>query len=282
MSDIHESVRNRYRQAAIGADDCCGDRQSKDAGGGCCGGSDGTGEASCCGSAGSTEFGYTIEELRLLPDGADLGLGCGNPTALAGLTPGETVVDLGSGGGIDCLLAAARVGDAGHVIGVDMTSEMVQLARRNAERSGATNVEFRLGEIEHLPIADEAANVIISNCVINLAPEKDRVLAEAYRVLSHGGRLLVSDLVLDDELPDSLRANMALLTGCVAGAMPREDFLAAMRRVGFTDVHIEAESEYLKGDHLAGLAREAGISEQDAALIAERLRSVSVYARKSM
>ena len=280
MSDIHESVRDRYRNAALGAGECCGDQSPADADSGCCGGHDSTGGASCCGAAPSTAFGYTIDELRLLPEGADLGLGCGNPTALAGLAPGEVVVDLGSGGGIDCLLAAARVGDEGRVIGVDMTPEMIALARQNAERAGATNVEFRLGEIEHLPIADATANVVVSNCVINLAPQKEPVLADAYRVLAPGGRLMVSDLVLDEDLPDALRANMTLLTGCIAGAMLREEFLAAIRHAGFDDVRVETEREYLKLDHLASLAREAGIAEDDAALIAARLRSVSIAARR--
>ena len=281
MASIHESVRDRYRGAArraLGAtetheEDCCGGSSSQpgpaEAPGSCCGG-----------GSQSTAFGYSIEELRMLPEGADLALGCGNPTALAGLREGERVLDLGSGGGIDCLLAAARVGDTGSVIGVDMTPEMIALARTNAERAGATNVEFRLGEIEHLPLADGTVDVIVSNCVVNLSPEKPQVLREAHRVLAPGGRLLISDLVLQYELPEHLRANMSLLTGCIAGAMVADDYLAVIRNGGFVDVRLEKESEYLKLDHLAGLAREAGISEEDAAAIAENLRSVSVFARK--
>lgn len=279
MADIHESVRDRYRHAATRASCCEGASGPDDE---CCGGDAGTDETTpCCGSSPSTTFGYTIDELRSLPDGADLALGCGNPTALAGLQEGEVVVDLGSGGGIDCFLAAARVGANGRVIGVDMTPEMIELARRNAEKAGASNVEFRLGEIEHLPIADATADVVISNCVINLAPDKAPVLAEAHRVLAPGGRLLVSDLVLDDPLPDRLRGNMALLTGCIAGAMLRDEFLNAIRGAGFVDVRVEAESEYLKLDHLASLARHAGIADEDAALIASRLRSASISARRA-
>lgn len=297
MSDIHESVRDRYSRAARAASccggeghdhaesECCGGHghhEHDHAGGDCCGGHgehDHAGACSCGGGS-SVEFGYTVEELRLLPEGADLGLGCGNPTALAGLAPGEVVVDLGSGGGIDCFLAAARVGESGRVIGVDMTPDMIALARRNATRAQASNVEFRLGEIEHLPVADGEANVIISNCVINLAPDKRPVLCEAFRALAPGGRLMVSDLVLEAELEPGLRENVTLLTGCIAGAMLRSAFLSEIEAAGFTDVRVEHESEYLKTDHLAALAREAGIREEDAARIAARLRSVSVYARK--
>lgn len=275
MESIHETVRRRYGQVARSGAGAGETIESS-----CCGGAGDSSSGSCCGGSSSTAFGYTIDELRLLPEGADLGLGCGNPTALAGLTEGEVVVDLGSGGGIDCFLAAARVGDSGRVIGVDMTPDMIELARRNAERAGATNVEFRLGEIEHLPLADGEANVVISNCVVNLSPDKPGVLAEAFRVLAPGGRLMISDLVLERELTPALRENMTLLTGCIAGAMLRDEFLSLLREAGFTDVRVERQSEYLKVDHLASLAREAGISEADAAEIASSLRSVSVYARR--
>lgn len=216
----------------------------------------------------------------MLPDGADLGLGCGNPTAVAGIKPGETIVDLGSGGGIDCFLAAARTGDEGRVIGVDMTAEMIELARKNAARAGAANVEFRLGEIEQLPIADNTADLIISNCVINLSPDKPQVFREALRILAPGGRLMVSDIVLEGELQSDLRQNMRLLTGCIAGALQRSEFLAGLTDAGFVNVRIENETEYLKAGHLAGLAREAGISEADAEAIAGVLRSATIYAEK--
>ncbi|MFP4112973.1 MAG: arsenite methyltransferase [Spirochaetota bacterium] len=310
MSSIHDAVRDRYRRAAEGASccrgsahgehhqhdhehgECCGGSGHQEHGahdhgeGSCCGGSghgehDAEGSCACGGHSGSTAFGYTVEELKLLPEGADLALGCGNPTALAGLSEGEVVVDLGSGGGIDCFLAAARVGSEGRVIGVDMTAEMIELARRNAERAEATNVEFRLGEIEHLPIADATADVVISNCVINLSPDKPQVLAEAFRVLKPGGRLLVSDLVLESPLRPELRENVALLTGCIAGAMVKDDYLAHFRNAGFADVGVEKESEYLKLDHLASFAAEAGITEEVASEIASSLRSVSIAARKA-
>lgn len=272
---IHSAVRARYGEAASGSG-CCGGaaEPGKSGGSSCCGGSTRDSEAQ------SVAVGYTVEELQTLPEGADLALGCGNPTALAGLKPGEVVVDLGSGGGIDCFLAAARVGAEGHVIGVDMTPEMLERARANARRAEATNVEFRLGEIEHLPIADSRADVIISNCVINLSTDKDGVLAEAFRVLAPGGRLMVSDLVLGSELRPELRENMALLTGCIAGAMLEADFLDALGRAGFREVRVERKTDYLKSEDLGPLASRTGVSQADAAEIARNVRSISVYARK--
>ncbi len=273
MASIHEAVRDRYRKAALGANEAHTESSS------CCGGS-----TSCCGSPGSaassTGFGYSIEELKLLPEGADLGLGCGNPTALAALSPGEVVLDLGSGAGIDCFLAARRVGDSGRVIGVDMTPEMLERARANAAHGGYTNVEFRLGEIEHLPLADETVDVVISNCVVNLAPDKDQVLTEALRVLRSGGRISISDLVLEREPSAAVRGNIALLTGCIAGAMVKGDFLSALERAGFVDVRVDKESRYLDLEQIASLAEEAGISEEDAAAIAGNVRSVTVSGRR--
>jgi SAM-dependent methyltransferase len=206
-------------------------------------GSVAAGNAGCCGSAASpTEascgMGYSEAELASLPEGADLGLGCGNPQALAAMRPGEVVVDLGSGAGIDCFLAAQQVGPAGQVIGVDMTHEMLAKARTNAERVGATNVEFRLGEIEHLPIADNTADVVISNCVINLVPDKEQVYREAFRVLKPGGRIAIADVVNTAPLPAKLAADASLLCTCLAGAATTrqiEDWLAA---TGFIDIGI--------------------------------------------
>jgi ubiquinone/menaquinone biosynthesis C-methylase UbiE len=172
-----------------------------------------------------------------------MGLGCGNPQAIANLKPGETVLDLGSGGGFDCFLAARQVGEAGRVIGVDMTPEMVSKARRNAEKSGYQNVEFRLGEIESLPAANDTADVIISNCVINLSPDKPRVFAEAYRVLKPGGRLAVSDVVAFAELPEDLRQDMALYTGCMAGASPVSEVEAMLHSTGFEQVRVAPKDE---------------------------------------
>jgi SAM-dependent methyltransferase len=202
-----------------------------------------TGRAGCCGAntmpqEASCSMGYSEAELASLPDGADLGLGCGNPQALAAMRPGEVVVDLGSGAGIDCFLAAQQVGPAGRVIGVDMTHEMLTKARANAERVGVANVEFRLGEIEHLPIADGTADVVISNCVINLVPDKEQVYREAFRVLKPGGRIAIADVVNTAPLPPELSADATLLCACLAGATPTrqiEDWLAA---AGFTDIRI--------------------------------------------
>lgn len=263
MSDqeTRAAVRARYAEAAQSAGSSCG---------------------CACGSApsASTSLGYDMSELATIPQGADLALGCGNPTALAGIVPGETVLDLGSGAGIDCFLAAKRVGPNGRVIGVDMTTEMVERARRNASEGGFSNVEFRLGEIEHLPLGDAEVDLIISNCVINLTVNKAQVLREALRVLRPGGRLLVSDLVLGTSLPPHLAHNMKLLTGCIAGAMLRQDFLDLMREQGFADVRVERESPYLKLEHLAALGREAGIRKEDTEIIASVVQSVSVAARK--
>jgi ubiquinone/menaquinone biosynthesis C-methylase UbiE len=229
----------------------------------------------------SADFGYTVQELENLPEGADLSLGCGNPTALAELQDGQTIVDLGSGGGIDVLLASKRVGPSGKAIGVDMTAEMVTRARGAAQRGGYTNVEFRLGEIENLPVADEIVDVIISNCVINLSPEKERVFSEALRVLKPGGYMTVSDIVLTRDLDPELRDNAALLTGCISGALLEEEYLAAIRAAGFGEVRVESSSPYAKPEHLAGLAREAGISEAETKVVADSVKSITVKAWKA-
>src|SRR5215469_13960881 len=215
-----------------------------------------TREASCCAPAASSccgpettshdkarRMGYSEAELAAVPEGANLGLGCGNPQAIAAMQPGEVVVDLGSGAGFDCFLAARQVGDGGHVIGVDMTHEMLKKARDNAARIGAGNVEFRLGELEHLPIADNTADVVISNCVINLVPDKEQVFREAFRVLKHGGRLAVSDIINTVPLSAELQSDPALVCGCVAGAAPAdrvENWLAA---AGCVDVRVTPKPE---------------------------------------
>jgi len=197
----------------------------------------------CCRSAGETgasygeQLGYTADELAVAAD-ADLGLGCGNPLAIAGIRPGEVVVDLGSGAGFDCLLAARRLAGAGRVIGVDMTPAMVTKARANAARSGLANVEFRLGEIEALPVADATADLVISNCVINLSPEKARVLREAYRVLKPGGRLAIADIVATRLLPDAMRAKLAAIGACVGGAALVSDVQAMLEAAGFGRIAI--------------------------------------------
>jgi len=203
--------------------------------------------ASCCGGASSTmssQLGYSPEDLGSVPQGADLGLGCGNPVALAALKEGDTVLDLGSGAGFDCFLAARRVGESGKVIGVDMTPQMLAKARDNAEKGGYNNVEFRRGEIESLPVDDASVDVVISNCVINLSPEKDKVFAEAYRVLKPGGRAFISDLVLLEELPASLRENAMVYSACIGGAILKDAYLGAARNAGFTEHNILGETAY--------------------------------------
>ncbi|NVM18867.1 MAG: arsenite methyltransferase [Candidatus Lokiarchaeota archaeon] len=190
--------------------------------------------SSCCGPTESIkEMGYTIEDIKNIPEGSNLGLGCGNPTASADLKEGDTVLDLGSGAGIDCFLAANKVRKSGKVIGVDMTYQMLDKARENAIKGNYENVEFRLGEIENLPVADNIVDVIISNCVINLSTDKKRVYQEAFRVLKPGGRIIVSDIVLLKELPDSIKQNMKAYAGCVAGAMLKDDYLGVIKDVGF-------------------------------------------------
>lgn len=199
----------------------------------------------CCGT-GVTDMttGYTTAELADLPDGAALGLGCGNPTAHAGIGPGEIVVDLGSGAGVDCFLAAKAVGERGHVIGIDMTEAMLEKARANAVRGGYANVTFRQGEIEDMPVDSGTVDVVISNCVINLAPDKTRVFRDIYRVLKPGGRFCVSDVVAKGEIPADIQSDMEQWTGCVAGAMARDEYLGLVRSIGFTAVEIKAEVEY--------------------------------------
>lgn len=204
----------------------------------------GCGPAACCTSAthaSSTDpskLGYTADDVESVPDGAEMGLGCGNPTALASIQPGETVLDLGSGGGFDCFLAAQRTGPTGRVIGVDMTPEMISKARANAAKGGYKNVEFRLGEIENLPLADASVDLVISNCVINLSPDKPRVFAETFRVLRPGGRLAVSDIVALRPIPEELKADFAAYTGCVAGAASVAEVEAMLKGAGFVEVRV--------------------------------------------
>jgi arsenite methyltransferase len=211
--------------------------------------------ASCCG--GSAALGYTQDQADGAPEGADLGLGCGSPTAIASLRPGETVLDLGAGGGFDCFLAARAVGPTGKVIGVDMTPEMVALARANARKVDATNVDFRLGEIEHLPVADGSVDVILSNCVINLSPEKRAVFEEAFRVLRVGGRLAISDVVAIAPIPPELQSQAAALSGCISGAAPIDDVRRMLAEAGFKsiEVNIAPRSAAIVDSWLPGASR---------------------------
>jgi len=188
--------------------------------------------------------GYRPEELGSIPGDADLGLGCGNPTALVSLEEGQVVVDLGSGGGIDCFLAADKVGPTGKVIGVDMTPEMVERARDNARKGGYTNVDFRLGTIEHLPVDDATADLVISNCVINLSPDKPGVFREAFRVLKPSGRIVVSDIVLTGELPPGIKASLDAYVGCIAGAVFLDDYLGAMASAGFEEIRVVKKTSF--------------------------------------
>jgi len=226
--EIKKVVREGYAQIARQESSCCG-------------------PASTCGNTSpaiSKQIGYSDEELGAVPEGANLGLGCGNPVALASLKEGEVVVDLGSGAGFDCFLAAQRVGPGGKVIGVDMTPEMIDKARANAKKGEFDNVEFRLGEIENLPVADNLADVVISNCVINLSPDKPRVFEETFRVLKPGGRLLVSDIVLLKELPDFIKNSPEAYIGCLSGAIMRDEYTATIKAAGFQRVRITDEAAF--------------------------------------
>ena len=214
------------------------------------GGACGCGPGCCSGQGRSTDLGYREDQLAGLPEGADMGLGCGTPLAFARLQPGETVLDLGSGGGIDCFLAAAQVGPGGRIIGVDMTAEMIRKARANAAKVSASNVEFRLGEIENLPVPDRSVDVVVSNCVINLSPDKAAVFRDAFRVLKPGGRLAISDIITSAPLPEAVRNDPAALAGCIAGAPPIEELRAHLVAAGFSDVKIDvnaASRSFIKG-----------------------------------
>ncbi|MBC7230575.1 MAG: arsenite methyltransferase [Actinobacteria bacterium] len=278
--ELRKLVREGYGAISRGGDACCAPVQE-----GCCG----PAQTGCCGSGAaediSERIGYGREELRSVPEGADLGLGCGNPVALASLREGETVLDLGSGAGLDCFLAAGRVGEGGRVIGVDMTPEMLERARENARRGGYANVEFRLGEIENLPVADASVDVIISNCVINLSPDKPRVFQEAFRVLRPGGRLMVSDIVLDGELPPAVRESAAAYVGCISGAARREEYLGMIREAGFEEVEVAEESVFpidcMANDPTAQAVM-AGLDlpRQELDRLLEAVRSVRVRAVK--
>lgn len=226
---IRASIRKNYADVALKGTDgggcCCS--------GGCCGG-----DSQVDISETSLRNGYTKEDINHAPLEANMGLGCGNPIAIASILEGNTVLDLGSGGGFDCFLARRQVGDNGYVIGVDMTPEMIRLARENAEKSGYTNVEFRLGEIEHLPVADVSVDIIISNCVINLSLEKEKVFHEAYRVLKNGGRISISDIVATAELPDHIKQDLRMMAGCIAGAEYIDNIRSMMQEAGFVNIKL--------------------------------------------
>jgi len=265
--ETREMVRERYGAIASDGHDCCSDVgiDITDDGGCCDGDTDATG---------SERLGYDADDVSSVADGADLGLGCGNPKAFAELTPGETVLDLGSGAGFDCFLAAQEVGPDGDVIGVDMTPEMVSKARENVAKNDVDNVEFRLGEISHLPVADAAVDVVISNCVVNLAPEKQRVFDEAYRVLKPGGRVAISDVVQTAPFPDDVEMDPDSLTGCIAGASTVDALEAILDGAGFETIEIapkDGSTEFISdwdanrdlGDYLVAATIEARKPSRD-------------------
>ncbi len=232
---IRQTVRENYKKVALNVveKDCCG-------------------TTNCCSSTDNTlsnytnKLGYSNEEQQAVPEGANMGLGCGNPQAIANIKSGETVLDLGSGGGFDCFLAARKIGESGKVIGVDMTPEMISKARSNAEKNSFENVEFRLGEIENLPVANDSVDVIISNCVINLSPDKGRVFQEAYRVLKKGGRLAISDIVLTAELPEEIRNDLSFYSGCISGASYLKELEQDLQNAGFNGIGIVPKDDSIE------------------------------------
>lgn len=252
MSDfkIRKNVRDAYGDIAKGSNrSCCGN-------------------SSCCSYGDSSKaLGYSDDDLKAVPEGADLGLGCGNPVALASLNEGELVIDLGSGTGFDCFLASRRVGRAGKVIGIDMTPEMLEKARENQAKGDYGNVEFRLGEIENLPAADNIADVVISNCVINLSTDKPRVFTEIFRVLKPGGRMMVSDIVLLESLPTVITNSIAAYVGCIAGASLKEQYLKIIKDAGFKQVEIMDEASFPIEHTAGGLSVSHDILKKVAALV---------------
>ncbi len=270
--DIKDVVREKYAAAA---------RRVKTGEGGCCG-------STCCGASPSEASSDPITSLLyddrqvadLPPEAVQASLGCGNPTALAQLTPGEVVLDLGSGGGIDVLLSARRVGPTGKAYGLDMTDDMLALARENQRKAGLQNVEFLKGEMEHIPLPDNSVDVIISNCVINLSAKKDRVFAEAYRVLKPGGRLAVADVVVRGEVPSVIRRNMELWVGCVAGALQESEYVSKLERAGFQSIGIEPTRVYDIEDARGFLSGHGIDVEAVAPLVRDRFMSAFIRARK--
>ncbi len=271
--DIKKIVKKDYGKIAKQDSSCCNSVSS------CCGNPDLAEDI-------SRSIGYTEEELRASPEGANLGLGCGNPTALASLEEGEIVLDLGSGAGFDCFLAANKVGEKGQVIGVDMTPEMIDKARENAEKGGYRNVEFRQGEIENLPIENDSVDVIISNCVINLSPEKKQVFNEAYRVLKSGGRLVVSDIVLLKELPDYIKNSVEAYVGCISGAIVKDRYLDLINDAGFQDVNITDETSFpielmLNDSTGQAIIKKANITKEELKKVGSFVVSIKLVCKKN-
>jgi len=270
--ETRKIVRENYAKIAKQKSSCCAPVTS------CCGGTDRAQEI-------GKKMGYTEEEMKAVPEGANLGLGCGNPVALSSLREGETVLDLGAGAGFDCFLASSKVGSMGRIIGVDMTPEMVEKARENARNGNYANVEFRLGEIENLPAGDNSVDAVISNCVINLSPDKKRVFAETFRVLKPGGRLMISDIVLLKELPDFIRNSIQAYVGCVSGAMLKDEYLKTVREAGFQDVKIIEETafpaELMISDPIAKeIIKKLEMEPKKVGEVASTVMSIKVYGIK--
>jgi SAM-dependent methyltransferase len=269
---IKKLVRQGYAKVALKGSCCCS--------GSCCPTTDTAQDI-------SKSIGYSDKEMNAVPQGANLGLGCGNPVAIASLKEGEVVLDLGSGAGFDAFLASPRVGKTGKVIGIDMTPEMVKKARANAAKGNYTNVEFRLGEIEKLPVEDNTINAIISNCVINLSPDKKRVFNEAFRVLKPGGRLMISDLVLLKELPEVIKKSVEAYVGCLAGAMMKDDYLDCIKKAGFADIKVVSQSGYpieaMANDVTARAVKDnPAIKQKDIDGIKDSVLSIKVSAVKPL
>ncbi len=240
----------------------------------------------CGGRSISEIVGYSAEELGSVPGGADMGLGCGNPVAIASVKEGETVIDLGCGGGLDCFLAANKTGKTGRVIGIDMTPEMIEKARENATKGNYTNVEFRLGEIENLPVADNSGDLVISNCVINLSPDKPRVFREVFRILKPGGRIMISDLVLTRDLPEFLKDSVDAYISCLAGAVKKDEYTGVIRRAGFREVEIIDERAFTLDCHTddpiaKALIENTGISPRQLEEVAGAIASIKVRGVKA-
>ena len=270
---IKKIVRKGYASIAEKGSTCCGPVTSN-----CCGNVINADEI-------SKNIGYSDEELKNVPEGSNLGLGCGNPTAIASLKEGETVIDLGSGAGFDCFLASKKVGKTGKVIGVDMTPEMLKKARENAKNGNYKNVEFRKGEIENLPVENNSVDVIISNCVINLSPNKKKVFNESFRVLKHGGRLAISDIVILKELPEFIKKSYEAYVGCISGAVLKEKYIEMIREAGFKNIIINDERVFpvdlaLKNPITQELIKKEGISDEELEKIANSIVSIKLTCEK--
>ncbi len=277
-NEIHTAVRKRYAEIARTGSTCCGPSCSPE--------NEQPGDAERAATLSQT-MGYTSQELEQVPEGANLGLGCGNPVGMASLEKGQVALDLGSGAGFDCFLAAQQVGEEGRVIGVDMTPEMIDRAQHNAQKGGYGNVEFRLGEIEHLPLADHSVDVVLSNCVINLSPDKQQVFREAFLTLKPGGRLMVSDIVLLKPLPGLIKTCIEAYVACLAGAATRQDYLQGIQSAGFVDIEVVEETsvpvDLVLNDPLTRkLVKGLKIASKSVTEVVDSIKSIRVSATKQL